>query len=56
MLVALSQLMQNEFGDTALIAAAQEGHIQCAIILLKYRADINYLNKVRLLYVHGQHG
>ena len=48
--VALSHLMQNEFGDTALIAASYQGHIECATVLLKHRADVNYQNKVRLLY------
>ena len=40
--------MQNKFGDTAFIGAAQEGHVECATILLKCGADINYLSKVRL--------
>ena len=49
--VALSQLMQDKFGDTALIAASQEGHIKCATVLLKHGANVNYQRKVRLLYV-----
>ena len=49
--VVLSQLMQNEFGDTALIAASEQGHIKCATVLLKHGADVNYQRKVRLLYV-----
>ena len=48
--VALSHLMQDKFGDTALIAASELGHIECATVLLKHRADVNYQNKVRLLY------
>ena len=49
--VALSQLMQNNFGDTALIAASQKGHIECATVLLNHKANVNYQRKVRLLYV-----
>ena len=54
--VALSQLLQDKFGDTALIIASQEGRIECATVLLKHKADVNYQRKVRLLYVHGGHG
>ena len=49
--IALSQLMQDKFGETALIAASGEGHIKCATVLLNHTADINYQRKVRLLYV-----
>ena len=49
-ITALSHLMQNKFEDTALIAASSQGHIECATVLLKHSADINYQNKVRLLY------
>ena len=55
LIVALSKLMQDEVGDTALISASQEGHINCATVLLKHKANVNYQRKVRLLYVHGQH-
>ena len=48
--------MQDEFGDTALIIASQRGSIECATVLLKHRADVNYQRKVRLLYVRGGHG
>ena len=48
--------MQDEFGDTALIIASQEGHLECATVLLKHKANVNFQRKVRLLYVHGQHG
>ena len=54
--IALSHLMQDKFGETSLIIASQEGHLKCATILLKHKADVNYQRKVRLLYVHGGHG
>ena len=43
--------MQNEFGDTALMAASKRGHIECATVLLEHRANANYQNKVRWLYI-----
>ena len=49
--VALSHLMQDKFGDTALMAASQKGHLECATVLLKHKADVNHQNKVRLFYV-----
>ena len=49
--VVLSQLMQNEFGGTALIAAVDQGHISTAALLLVHGADVNKQNKVRLLFV-----
>ena len=49
--VVLSQLMQDELGDTALIAAVGQGHISTAALLLDHGADINKQNKVRLLFV-----
>ena len=54
--VALSQLIQNKFGDTALTIASQQGSTECATVLLKHKANVNYQKKVRLLYVHGQYG
>ena len=51
--VALSQLMQNKFGDTALIAASEQGHIKCATILLNHKADANYQRKVRLCMLNN---
>ena len=49
--------MQDEFRETALIAASKMGHLECATVLIKHKADVNYDQmKVRLLYVHGQHG
>ena len=49
--VVLSQLMQDEFGDTALIAAVDQGHITTAALLLDHGADVNKQNKVWLLFV-----
>ena len=49
--VVLSQLMQNKFGDTALIASSQEGHLTTAALLLDHGADVNKQSKVRLLFV-----
>ena len=49
--VALSQLMQNEYGETALFAASTEGHLQTATLLLQHGAVVNYQNKVRLLFI-----
>ena len=44
----LSQLMQDEFGETALIAASHQGHLSTAALLLDHGADVNKQNKVRL--------
>ena len=41
--------MQNDFGDTALVAAVGQGHLYVAEILVKNEADVNYRNKVRVL-------
>ena len=46
--VALSQLMQNEYGATALFAACSQGHYDPAALLIDHGADVNYLSKVRL--------
>ena len=53
--IALSQLMQDERGETALFAASGRGHLETATLLLQYGAVVNYQNKVKLLfiYVHG---
>ena len=42
-------LVQTDFGNTALVAAVDEGHLHVAEILVKNGADINYRNKVRAL-------
>ena len=39
--------MQDDFGDTALVAAVTEAHLHVAEILVKNGADVNYRNKVR---------
>ena len=49
--VALSQLMQNERGETALIASSGGGYFETATLLLQYGAVVNYQNKVRLLFI-----
>ena len=46
--IALFQFMQDKFGDTTLIIASYWGHIECATMLLKHRADIHYQRKVRV--------
>ena len=53
--VILSQLMQDEYGETALFGACQEGHYDPAALLINHGADVNYLSKVRPSHVHGQH-
>ena len=45
--VVLSQLMQDEHGDTPLFAASQEGRYDPAALLIQHRVDVNCLNKVR---------
>ena len=42
-------LVQDDFGETALGAAVNEGHLHVAEILVKNGADVNYRNKVRAL-------
>ena len=54
--VVLSQLMQDDRGETPLFAACQEGRYDPAAVLISNGADVNYLSKVRPLYVHGGHG
>ena len=53
--VVLSQLMQDEYGETPLFAACQEGHYNPAALLIDHGADVNYLRKVRPSHVRGQH-
>ena len=48
--------MQDEHGETALFAACSQGCYDPAALLIEHRADVNYLDKVRPLYVHGQYG
>ena len=49
--VVLSQLMQEELGETALIAASGQGRLTTAALLLLFGADVNKQKKVRLLFV-----
>ena len=49
--VVLSQLMQNEFGETSLITAIGHGHLGTASLLLDLGANVNKQNKVRLMFV-----
>ena len=44
--VALSQLMQNKFGEMALITASGNGHHETAKLLLQRSALVNYQRKV----------
>ena len=54
--VVLSQLMQDEYGATALFAACSQGRYDPAALLIDRGAEVNYLSKVRPLHVDGQHG
>ena len=45
--IALSHLMQDEYGDTALHAASSKGHINITRHLVEKGATVNSLNKVR---------
>ena len=49
--VLLSQLMQNKFGETALIAAIGRNHLGTVSLLLDHGANANKENKVRLMFV-----
>ena len=42
-------IIQDDFGDTALVMAVNEGHLHVAEILVENGADVNYRNKVRAL-------
>ena len=48
--------MQDKHGETALFAACSQGRYDLAALLIEHGADINYLSKVRPLYVHGRYG
>ena len=47
--IALSRLMQDENGETALHAASVKGHVDVARYLVEKGAIVNSLNKVRQL-------
>ena len=49
--VALSQLMQDDAGETPLTTASWHGHLSTVVVLLKQGAEINKLNKVRLVFL-----
>ena len=42
-------IIQDDIGNTALIAAVDKGHFHIAEILVKNGANVNYRNKVRAL-------
>ena len=48
--------MQDEFGESALMTASVNGHIDVAELLLAREAVVNYQRKVRVLYIDGPHG
>jgi ankyrin repeat protein len=48
-----SKLMQDVYGNTALINACQHGHVETARVLLDHGAVTDYQNKVKsLIYAH----
>ena len=48
--LAFSQLMQDKHGETALMTASADGHLETAKLLLQRGASINFQRKVRELY------
>ena len=48
--------MQGDLGQTALMGAVYNRHLDVSTLLLEHGAVVNYKDKVRLLYVHDQHG
>ena len=46
-LYELSCLTQDDFGETAVIAAVRQGHCEVVDILLRHGANVNLRNKVR---------
>ena len=49
-------LFTQDNASTPLIRACAQGHLQLAILLIEHGAVMDYVNQVRLLYVHGGHG
>ena len=49
-------IIQDDFEDTALVAAVNEGNLHVAEILVKNGADVSYRNKVRALITVTQVG
>ena len=54
--MCLLTLLTQLKGDTPLILACVTGQLKLAVLLIQHGAVIDYVNKVRLLYVHGGHG
>ena len=48
-------LLPQPKGDTPLMQACANAHIKVAALLVEHGAILNHQNKVRLLYIHGQH-
>ena len=46
LIIVIHCLVQNDYGDTALVAAVNKGHLHIAEILVKNGANVNYRNKV----------
>ena len=44
--------IQDEWGNTALSLACEGGHVETARILLDHGANVDYQNKVMLLYLN----
>ena len=49
--VALSQLIQNDPGETPLMTASAHGHFSTVVVLLQGGANINKPNKVMLVFL-----
>ena len=43
--------MQDDFGDTALVIASYQGHVDVAQLLIERGAAIDYQNKVRAVII-----
>ena len=56
MTVCIVYLLTQFKGDTPLIQACGHGRLQLAVLLIEYGAVMDYVNQVRLLYVHCGHG
>ena len=46
-------LIQNDFGDTALVTAVDKGYTEIVEILVKAGANVNFRNKVRPLMTNS---
>ena len=47
--IVFPYLVQNDFGETALVTAVVKGHVHVTEILVRNGADVNCRNKVRVL-------